>query len=103
MPLISLINLSIKTNVLADLKISKKVPVPKINNFTTPSNLRPINLLSSIKNILEKVIYSQLIDFIEENNLINSVQSGFKAKRSCETAIQCVLDDWETSKYTKLT
>lgn len=48
----------------------------------SPSSYRPISLLSSIDKLYEKIILSRLNAFIENNNLINKEQFGFRNQHS---------------------
>ena len=95
-PLINLINSSLEQGIFPDvLKMSTVIPIQKKENAVNASDLRPINTLPIIEKILEKVVYAQLLEFIVKNNIISKHQSGFRKGHSCETAIQCVLDDWK--------
>lgn len=103
MPLLNIVNTSLETNIVpANLKISVVTPIPKVSNAGKAAELRPINMLSTVEKVLERVVYGQLIQFLEGNNLLSSVQSGFRERHSCETALQCVLDDWKRKKDNKL-
>ena len=63
-------------------KHSKITMIPKkSDNKQDPTNYRPISLTSCIGKLLEKIIKRRLSDFLEENNLIASCQSGFRAHR----------------------
>ena len=46
-----------------------------------PNSYRPISLLSCLGKLIEKIMNKRLVDFLEENNLIISQQSGFRARR----------------------
>jgi len=52
-----------------------------------PSSYRPISLTSVIMRSFEKVLKRQLVDYFEENNLINNSQHGFRKGRSCLTQL----------------
>lgn len=96
LPLVNLVNTSLETNTFPDdLKISTIVPIPKVANSDRAADFRPVNMLSCVEKVLERVVYEQLIQFIEGNNLLNDVQSGFRCGRGCETALQLVVDDWK--------
>ena len=49
---------------------------------TIPVNYRPIALLDNIGKIFEKIINSRLRQYLEENNLYNSQQYGFRQGKS---------------------
>lgn len=57
------------------------------------SNFRPISKLPFLSKILEKLVYSQLLDFLNEHNILEVFQSGFKALHSTESALLRVLND----------
>ena len=88
-PISALINSSFTSGIFPSvLKISKVIPVFK--NKGSPlevSNYRPISLLSNIEKIYEKVMYSRLICFLEENNQIYSRQFGFRKGHSTENTL----------------
>lgn len=48
------------------------------------SYLRPIKMLSSIKEVFKKEAYEQLIQHLERNQVMNSAQ--FRGKYRCEAA-----------------
>ena len=62
---------------------------------SNPQSYRPISLTNCLCKLLEKIINVRLIWFLEYNNLITNLQSGFRSNRSTtdniiqlETAIQ---------------
>ena len=59
------------------------IPVFKKGSKMQPKNYRPIALTSNIIKIFERVIRSQLVDYIECNNLITENQHGFRKGHSC--------------------
>jgi hypothetical protein len=56
-------------------------------------NFRPISKLPFISKILEKIVYSQLMAFLEEHNILEVFQSGFKSLHSTESALLRVFND----------
>ena len=88
-----IVNTSIVTNTFPTLwKYSHAVPVYKSGDKDDVSNYRPISLLPVLSKILEKIIASQLSDFLEANNLISNSQHGFRPKLSTETALLKISD-----------
>ena len=60
------------------LKTAKVVSVFKKDSKLDCSNYRPISLLSNIEEILEKLTYERLYIFLNNNNIIYSLQFGFR-------------------------
>ena len=78
-PLTTIINQMLSVDIFPDLlKISKVIPLYKKDDPVNFSNYRPISLLPSISKIFEKVIFKQLADYLEENNLMYKYQYGFR-------------------------
>ena len=65
------------------LKDAVVVPIHKGGLKSQPQNYRPINLISNILKVLEKLIRICIVSYLEENNLMNPNQHGFRALRSC--------------------
>ncbi|RWR98820.1 uncharacterized protein B4U79_04735, partial [Dinothrombium tinctorium] len=53
--------------------------------------------------VLEKVVYKQIIEYIDANNILSDAQCGFQEGNSCEMALQLLLFEWlkniEENKY----
>ena len=62
------------------LKIAKVIPIHKKQSRVDYTNYRPISLLSNIEKIIEKLMYKKLSNFLDINNLIYSLQFGFRPK-----------------------
>jgi hypothetical protein len=90
-----IVNKSITESTMPDIfKESAVTPIPKVASPITPNDYRPINNLPVIEKIIESVIHSQLSEYIEDNKILSSNQSGFRKNHSTETSIQSVLFDW---------
>ena len=46
------------------------------------SNYRPISVIPTVSKIYEKIIYDQLYDYLNTNNLLTRFQSGFRSFHS---------------------
>ena len=55
--------------------------------MTDANNYRPISTLSPFSKILERLVYDQLISFINKNNILYKYQFGFRKGFSTEHAI----------------
>lgn len=53
------------------------MPLFKKGSSDTPSNYRPISLISTVGKLMERVVYKHLYNFLHSNNLIFKLQSGF--------------------------
>ena len=68
----------------------------KVNHLLFMDDLklfgRPISVLPVISKIIEKIIYRQLITFLDKNHLLTKFQFGFRPKLSTEYAATILLD-----------
>ena len=79
--------------VPAILKIAHIIPIHKGGHQGLAANYRPISLTSHLIKILEKIIRNQLVKFLEENNLFNPGQHGFRQGRSCLSQLLSFYED----------
>lgn len=97
-PILNLINMSLTEGVMPDsLKISTVIPIPKINCANKLEDYRGINMLPIVEKLIEIVVHSQILNYMETNNLLFERQSGFRKNHSCETAVQLVVNEWKKS------
>merc|ERR1711974_448296 len=54
-------------------------------SFYHNGNYRPISLTSIISKIIKKIIKKRITVFLEDNNIINESQHGFRKNKSCLT------------------
>ena len=82
-----IINQMITTGVFPDsFKISKIIPLFKKGDSSLLSNYRPISLLPTISKIFERILYNQLYEYFNSNNLLAEQQYGFRSNHSTEYA-----------------
>ena len=97
-PLCTIINLSIKTGKFpSQLKPSKVTPIHKKGSKSDKNNYRPISVPPLISKIFEKHVSDHSKNFLETNNLLFIMQSGFRAKHSGETALINTTENWITA------
>ena len=58
------------------------------------NNYRPISIVPVVAKVFERIIYDQLYNFLTDNNLISSCQSGFRSLHSTATALLEATDNW---------
>ena len=69
------------------LKTAKVIPVHKKDSKLDFSNYCLISVLSNIEKILDRLIYNRMYKFFSDNNLIYSLQFGFRQKYSTVHAL----------------
>ena len=97
-PLSMLFNSSLHEGLIPqDWKDANITPLFKKGSRLSPNNYRPVSLTSQVVKILERVIYDQLMEYIQDNNIISCHQHGFQKKCSCVTQLLECLFDWTNS------
>ena len=61
------------------------------------SNYRPISLLSNLDKIIEKLMYNQIIQFLEDNKIIYYKQFGFRKNFSTAYAIITIIENIQSA------
>ena len=91
-----IINLSVKLAVFpSSYKDSKLVPIlKKDTNPMLCNSWRPINQLASIGKLVERALFFQVVQYLEENNLLHPNQHGGRAGHSTTTALIQMYDQW---------
>ena len=94
-PLSSIINSSITSSQFpAQWKCASIRPLHKGGDRANPSNFRPISILPVPSKLLEKHVHLQLSSHLNSNNLLFSLQSGFRPSHSTQTFLLYCLDRW---------
>ena len=85
--LLKLINRIIETNEYPEtLKITKVVPIRKpLKEITTSEGWHPVNLVSSISKIIEKMLLKQMLEHLEAGELVNHAHHGARKSKSTQT------------------
>ena len=88
-----IINQSLYTGIFPkQLKIAKVIPLFNKGEETSIENYRPISLLSSISKVFERVVFNQLYQYLDVNNLLFDSQYGFRKQHSTELAALELID-----------
>ena len=85
------INTGIFPNEWQEARVS---PLYKHGAKSDPSNYRPISVIPTVSKIYEKIIYDQLYEYLNANNLLNYCQSGFRSFHSTLTALLEATNEW---------
>ena len=91
-----IINLSLqKATIPSELK--RAIVIPSIKKPSLDPNIlanyRPISNLPFISKVLERVVAQQLQQYLQENELYDTLQSAYRANHSTETALLKVFND----------
>ena len=83
--LLETINFHWKNGLVPDFhKVATLIPILKPGKDKHyPSSYRPIALLSCFSKLVERLIFNRLYTYLENNNLINKHQCGFRKQHSC--------------------
>ena len=90
-----IINLSITTRTFPTTwKKSKIIPLHKKGDLLDPKNYRPVAIVPILSKILEKVIFIQMISYLNENKLLHPNHHAYRAHHNTTTALIQMYDGW---------
>ena len=75
-----------------ELKIARVVPIFKSGDTMLFSNYRPVSVLPLFSKILERLMYTRLLSFVNKHNLLYKFQFGFRKGHSPNLALICLVD-----------
>ena len=82
-PVVNIINNCIDKIVFPTAsKIARVCPIPKIDNPIDVTKYRPISVLCILSKVFERIILTQLCNYIEVKASYNLTQSGFRKGHS---------------------
>ena len=88
-----IMNLSITQGIFPkELKLAKVIPLYKASDPMVFSNYRPVSVLPLFSKILEHLMYTRLLSFINKHKLLYSYQFGFRRGHSPDLALICLVD-----------
>jgi len=88
--------------IIPQWKNSIIIPIHKPGNRTDqPTSYRPIALLSVFSKLMEKMITNRLTHYVEQNNLVNTEQTGFRKGKNTIDQLIRLHDSANKSIHTK--
>jgi hypothetical protein len=94
-PLASLFQSSLDTGYLPDIwKMANVTPIFKKGDASQPANYRPISLTCTCCKVMESIIKTRMLAYLNEHNIITKQQHGFLSKHSTSTNLLECLQDW---------
>ena len=94
--LLYIINYSLLHGTFPDKwKLARVIPVFKNNgDVDVMSNYRPISVTGHITKMVEQLVRSQLVRYLEEHSFITTDQSAYLKGHSMQTSLHRVIDGW---------
>ena len=90
-----IINLSITTGIFPNAwKRARLSQIFKEDLKTDPNNYRPNSVLPVVSKLIKRVVFNQLNEYLNNNNLLTESQSGFRPMFSTETALLEATNEW---------
>ena len=78
-------------------KTARVTPVFKKSVKSDLNNYRPISVIPVVSKVFEKIIYDQLYQYLNNNKLLSSCQSGFCSLHSTLTALLEAANSWSVN------
>ena len=92
-----LINLSIQNSTFPNKwKHAKVIPLfkPGSDDKLAPKSYRPVALLPVLSKVLERVVFAQIVQYMNDHDLFHPNHHGFRSKHSTLTAMLQMYDTW---------
>ena len=102
-PLADLVNSSFLQGIFPDqLKLGRITAVHKKGSRLDVNNYRPVTVLPVLSKIIEKIMFTRLNNFLDQQNMISCKQFGFRKGKSTSDAIlnflSTIFSDLESGK-----
>ena len=86
-----------KAEIPRKWKIAKVTPLKKAGNTNDVSNLRPVSLLPITSKLIEKIVHNRIYKFLENNDILDKRQGGFRPNHSTSNTTATFIDDIYTA------
>jgi len=85
-PVVIIFRKSLEDGVVPfDWRVANITPIFKKGSKKNVANYRPVSQTSQIGKIFERIVKTQIMNFLENSKVINNSQHGFRTRRSCLT------------------
>ena len=93
-PLAHVCNMSLMQGTFPqELKLANVLPLYKSGDPQLFNNYRPVSLLPTLSKVLEKVMYTRLMSFLEINDILIGNQFGFRRSHSSYMALMVMINE----------
>ena len=90
-----IVNLSIQQSVFPSLyKVAKIIPLLKKGDPLEAKNYRPVAILCILSKVIERIVFLQIVDYMNCNEFFHPNHHGFRAGHSTTTAMIQMYDSW---------
>ena len=91
-------NQSISTGIVpTEWKLARVTPIFKKGARQDVNNYRPISIIPAVAKIFERIIYNQLYEYLNVNDLLANCQSGFRSIHSTLTSLLEATNSWSVN------
>ena len=70
------------------------IPVFKKGDYLDPKNYRPVAILPIFSKILERLVFNQIIEYMNENDLIPPSHHAYRKNHNTTSALVQMYDSW---------
>ena len=84
----------ISSHFPSEWKLARLLPLFKKGPRNLAENYRPISILPSISKLMERIMYDQLYEYLNENSLLSDHQFGFRKFHSTASALLDCTNSW---------
>ena len=93
-PLTHIINVFVSNNLFPTAwKLARVSPIPKIETPIEADDYRPIDILSALSKVYERVILHQMLEYIDQHDIFKQSISGYRKGHSTTTVLLKIRDD----------
>ncbi|CAB4028339.1 Hypothetical predicted protein, partial [Paramuricea clavata] len=68
-------------------KAARLLPLHKKGPRDLPENYRPISILPAISKVMERIMYDQIYEYLNDNSILSEHQFGFRKSHSTASAL----------------
>ena len=78
-------------------KTARVVPVYKKKSKSSPSNYRPVSLLSILSKVMESIVNRSAVNFLERENVLSAHQFGFRRRLGTADLLTLLQHKWSST------
>ena len=93
--LTSLFNASLRSGEMPrEWKSAHVTPVHKGGDVESAENYRPVSVLPVVVQFFEKLVHHQVYSYLQENDILHSMQFGFRPGHTTQDVLVSMVDEW---------